>query len=147
MNNQLEEKPPKSVVKRILKAIKVLFIVFFALAIAFFLFVNLVNLPSKGRIDKANQEKCEKIIKSLSSYRQSNGRYTESLDKLSPEYLSKVPLEIMYKGDTGRPFEYNVEDNGRIFRLRYTEAPIGALPSDSYFEYKSDNGSWTQIHW
>jgi len=147
MNNHLEGKYPNSIVKRILKLIKVLIIVLFVLAGAFFLFVNLVNVPNKGRIDKANQEKCKKIIKGLSSYQQSTGRYPVSLDKLIPEYLSKVPLEMMYNGDTGRPFDYNVEDDGRIFRLRYTEAPIGSLPSDSYFEYRSDKGSWTQNYW
>ncbi len=26
--------------------------------------------------------------------------------------------------------------------LKYIEAPFGSLPSDSYFEYRSDKGSW-----
>jgi len=147
MNNHVEEKHPKSIVKGVLKLIKLLVVVFFVIAVTFFLFVNLVNVPNKGRIDEANQEKCEKIIKGLSSYRQANGRYPAHLDKLVPEYLSKVPLETLHDKDTGRPFVYNIEGDGRIFILRYTEAPIGALPSDSYFEYRSDKGSWVQNYW
>ena len=147
MNNHSEEKSPNSIVKRILKVIKVLIIALLVIVGAFFLFVNLVNVPNKGRIDKMNREKCEKIIKGLSSYQQTTGRYPVNLEELIPEYLSKVPLETMHDGDTGRSFDYDVEDDGRIFRLRYNEAPIGSLPSDSYFEYKSDKGSWTQNYW
>ncbi len=147
MNNHVEEKHPNSIVKRILKVIKLLVVVLFVIAGAFFLFANLVNAPNKGRIDKANQENCEKIIKGLSSYKQTTGQYPVSLDKLIPEYLSKIPLETMYDEDTGRPFAYNIEDDGRIFSLKYTEAPFGSLPSDSYFEYRSDKGSWTQNYW
>ena len=68
-------------------------------------------------------------------------------DKMIPDYLSKIPVEVMYEGDTGKPFKYFTEDNRRIFGLRYTEAPVGSLPSDSYFEYRSDTGSWTQNNW
>lgn len=147
MDNHSEDKQPDSIIKRILKVLKVLIILIFVLAGVFFLFVNLVNVPNKGSVDKANREKCEIIIKGLSSYQQTNGRYPASLEKLIPEYLSTVPIEKMYEGDTGRPFDYSIEDDGRIFKLRYTEAPIGSLPSDSYFEYKSDSGSWTQNYW
>ena len=147
MINHMKEKPSKSIGKRILKILKVLIVLLFVLGGAFFLFVNLVNLPSKGRIDQANQAKCETIIKALASYRQDTGRYPESLERLIPKYLSTIPLEVMYDGDTGRPFDYAIEDDGDVFSLKYTEAPIGSLPSDAYFEYRSDEGSWNNKVW
>ena len=53
----------------------------------------------------------------------------------------------MYDGDPGSPFDYIVEDDGDVFSLKYAEAPIGSLPSDAYFEYRSDEGSWTNKVW
>lgn len=147
MNNHKKEKLQGSFVKQLLKTLKLLAVVFFVIACAFFLFVNLVNAPNKGRIDRANKEKCEKIIQALSAYKQTTGLYPVSLDKLIPEYLSKVPLEKMLDGDTGRPFDYNIEAKGRVFILKYNEAPMGSLPSDSYFEYRSDKGAWAQKFW
>jgi len=147
MNTLKKKKLRESSVKQVLKTLKLLAVVFFVIACAFFLFVNLVNAPNKGRIDKANKEKCEKIIRTLSAYKQVTALYPVSLDKLIPEYLSEVPLKMMQDGDAGRPFDYNIEDKGRVFILKYNEAPIGSLPSDSYFEYRSDKGSWVQKFW
>lgn len=147
MNNHMKEKPSKSISQRILKVLKALIVLLFVLGCAFFLFVNLVNVPNKGRVDEVNQEKCETIIKALSLYRQDTGWYPESLDRLIPKYLSTVPLEMMYDGDTGRPFDYAVENDGGVFSLKYNEAPIGSLPSDAYFDYRSDEGSWVNKIW
>jgi len=147
MNTHKKKKIRNAPVKQLLKILKFLAVVFFVIACAFFLFVNLVNVPNKGRIDRVNKEKCEKIIQTLSAYKQTTGMYPVSLDKLIPEYLSEVPLEMMLDGDTGRPFDYNIEDEGHVFILKYNEAPMGSLPSDSYFEYRSDKGSWSQKFW
>lgn len=147
MNDQEKDKPTKSIVKRITKLLKMFIVIIIVLVIGFFLLVNFFNAPNKGSVDDANKAKCETIIRALSSYFRDTGRYPENLDELTPNYVATLPLEVMYDGDPGKPFDYSVENNGSVFSLKYNEASMGTLPSDGYFEYRSDSGSWDNKLW
>ncbi|HVP43659.1 MAG TPA: hypothetical protein VMS96_09505 [Terriglobales bacterium] len=113
------------------------------LVLGFFLFVNLVNAPRRRETDRTNRQNAERVLPALEAYRRDHGRFPESLDALQPAYLKPVPACIGYPGDTsGKPFHYEVAEDGKSFSLGYPKAPYGMFPSDLEATFESGSRQW-----
>lgn len=70
------------------------------------------------------------VALALSAYKSEHGEYPESLDELTPDYLDRVPLDIL----TAKPFDYRRSDNRYDFNKGQ---PLpGNLPSNPLLAQK-----------
>jgi len=75
------------------------------------------------------------IACALERYRLANGGYPESLDALMPQFIQKLPHDII----GGQPLHYRRTDNGKflLYSVGWNETDDGGTASD-----KMDQGDW-----
>jgi hypothetical protein len=63
---------------------------------------------------KLNQARGNEIVQALNEYKQTSGQFPETLNALTPSYLSKIPKTV-----EGDDFEYELLTGGRPFFLGF----------------------------
>ncbi len=102
-------------------------------------------LSRKDEMDKRNRVSGEQIVRALEQYREDNSVYPAELKLLQPAHLKEVPLMRWREQDSGRPFGYEVMEDGKRFKLSYDEAPLTLWPADAAFEYDSHTREWRHV--
>jgi hypothetical protein len=102
------------------------------------------NYTRAAMVLALNQTKCREamIASALERYHLAHGDYPESLDALAPQYLQKVPVELI----GGQPLKYRRVDAGKfaLYSIGWNERDDGGSP---YPEVKGGQAKYDQGDW
>lgn len=74
----------------------------------------------------------------LERYRLANGQFPETLEALTPRFISRAPNDVI----TGQPYKYRRADDGRfiLYSVGWNEKDDGGVPGNALFD--STQGDW-----
>jgi hypothetical protein len=75
----------------------------------------------------------------LERYRLANGQFPEKLDSLTPQYISRLPNDVI----TGQPYKYRRADDGQfiLYSVGWNEKDDGGVPG-THGLYDDKEGDW-----
>ena len=75
----------------------------------------------------------------LERYRLANGQFPEKLDSLTPQYISRLPNDVI----TGQPYKYRRADDGQfiLYSVGWNEKDDGGVPG-THSLYDDKEGDW-----
>jgi hypothetical protein len=99
--------------------------------------LNRVMLRSAAAQTSVNQAA---IACELERYRLANGHFPEKLDALVPQFISKIPNDLL----TGEPYKYRRTDDGRfvLYSVGWDEKDDGGVPGKMLFDEKQGDWVW-----
>jgi len=76
----------------------------------------------------------------LERYRLANGQFPESLEALSPHFMSRLPNDVI----TGRPYKYRRADDGQfiLYSVGWNEKDDGGAPGKVLFDRTQGDWVW-----
>jgi hypothetical protein len=77
----------------------------------------------------------------LERYRLAKGRFPETLEALTPEFIAPVPHDVI----TGEPFKYRRTEDGHfaIYSLGWDGEDDGGVPGNTVFDEKQGDWVWS----
>jgi hypothetical protein len=80
------------------------------------------------------------IACALERYRLASGHFPEELDALVPQFISKIPNDLL----TGGPYTYRRTDDGRfvLYSVGWDEKDDGGVPGKTLFDEKQGDWVW-----
>lgn len=80
------------------------------------------------------------IVCALEQYRIAHGNYPESLDALAPQFMERIPHDII----GGQPLKYRRTDNGKflLYSIGWNEKDDGGVPGKTLFDEKQGDWVW-----
>jgi hypothetical protein len=99
--------------------------------------LNKVMLKSAAAQTAVNQAA---IACALERYRRANGHFPEKLDALVPQFISKIPNDLL----TGGPYTYRRTDDGRfvLYSVGWDEKDDGGVAGKTLFDEKQGDWVW-----
>jgi hypothetical protein len=83
-----------------------------------------------------------RIACALKRYRRAQGSYPEQLDVLAPQFIEKIPHDII----NGQPLHYHRTDNGKflLYSVDWNGKDDGGVPDDGRWLFPSNSqGDWS----
>ncbi|MGI8967322.1 MAG: hypothetical protein ACR2H1_14730, partial [Limisphaerales bacterium] len=76
----------------------------------------------------------------LERYRIANGKFPENLAALSPQFLQKIPHDVI----NGEPLKYRHTDDGQfvLYSIGWNEKDDGGTPGKTLFDDKQGDWVW-----
>jgi hypothetical protein len=80
------------------------------------------------------------IACALERYRLANGQFPETLSALSPQFISRLPNDVI----NGQPYKYRRTADGRfiLYSVGWNEKDDGGVPGKSMFDDKEGDWAW-----
>lgn len=85
------------------------------IALAVLLFRNATQAPGEGKKAEQGYALCAPVIAALESYYGTEGSYPQSLEELSPNYLTDLPIQ-----EDGSDLDYTAEGSSYSLGFHYT---------------------------
>jgi hypothetical protein len=103
------------------------------------LLVSLSKLPIKAARPQiaANQAA---IACALERYRLANGHFPETLNALTPQFISRLPNDVI----TGQPYQYRRTEDGQfiLYSVGWNEKDDGGVPGQTLFDQTQGDWVW-----
>ncbi|MGA2541817.1 MAG: hypothetical protein ABSG78_09720 [Verrucomicrobiota bacterium] len=110
------------------------------LVMARLLLPALRNVPAKAAAVQtaANQAA---LACALERYRLSNGQFPETLEALTPRFISRAPNDVI----TGQPYKYRRTDDGKfiLYSVGWNEKDDGGVPGTTLFDQTQGDWVWS----
>jgi hypothetical protein len=101
---------------------------------------SLVNVPTKPAEAQtaANQAA---LACALERYRLANGQFPETLEALTPRFISRAPNDVI----TGQPYKYRRADDGQfiLYSVGWNDKDDGGVPGMALFDLTQGDWVWS----
>jgi hypothetical protein len=99
----------------------------------------LMKMPAKAAVPQtaANQAA---IACALERYRLANGQFPETLEALTPQFISRLPNDVI----GGQPYKYRRTGDGQfvLYSIGWNEEDDGGVPGKTLFDQTQDDWVW-----
>jgi hypothetical protein len=77
----------------------------------------------------------------LERYRLANGQFPETLESLTPRFISHPPHDVI----TGQPYKYRRADDGQfiLYSIGWNEKDDGGAPGKALFDQTQGDWVWS----
>ena len=81
----------------------------------------------------------------LERYRLANGQFPETLDALTPQFISRPPNDVI----TGQPYKYRRTEDGQfiLYSVGWNEKDDGGVPGKTLFDKTQGDWVWDYPAW
>ena len=88
----------------------------------------------RDRVDRA------RTACALERFRIAHGKYPETLDALTPQFIEKLPHDVI----NGQPYKYRRTDDGQfiLYSVGWNEKDDGGVPGRNLFDLTQGDWVW-----
>ena len=105
--------------------------------------IGIPNIARAAEVAARNQTmaKLAELVCALERYRLKNGSYPETLQMLTPDFIEKLPHDLI----TGEPFKYRRPADGQflLYSVGWNEQDDGGvIATNPQGQWAADQGDW-----